>query len=228
MVEVVDGPRRLVEEDRSAHRADDTPGDLVDGQRVKLLPEPVARVAALMDTFQPTWSLCGGWAVDAWVGRQTRDHGDVDIAIFRDDEQQIFEHLADWHLAAHDTPDAAHSDRWDGRSLDFPAHIHARFGDGLEWEVQLNERSGDDWVVNREPRIAIPVERFCLRSPSGLPAMAPEVLLWYKAGEQRPHDELDFSALLPVISDEQREWLQDAISLADPEHPWLTGLVAQP
>jgi hypothetical protein len=211
---------RLVEEVRSAHRAGDTPGEALVRQPVKPLPEPVARVAALMETFEPTWSLCGGWAVDAWVGRQTRDHNDVDVAVFRDDERAIFDHLADWHLSAHDTPDATHSDRWDGRALDFPAHIHARLDDGLEWEVQLNERSGDDWIVNRQPRIAIPVARFSLRSPHGLPTMAPEVLLWYKAADVRPHDELDFVALLPVLTDEQRRWLRGQISVVHPAHPW--------
>ena len=50
------------------------------------VPEPLARVAALMSTFRPRWSLCGGWAVDAWLGRQTRDHADIDIAVFRDDQ----------------------------------------------------------------------------------------------------------------------------------------------
>ena len=171
--------------------------------------------------------MCGGWAVDAWVGRRTRDHVDVDICLFRDDERALFDHLADWHLAAHDTPDAAHSDRWDGRPLGFPAHIHAKFDDGLEWEVQLNERSGDEWLVNRQPRIAIPVERFALRSPWGLPTMSPEVLLWYKARDLRPHDELDFVALRGRLTASERAWLRHALSVADPAHPWLAHLVDQ-
>ncbi len=37
------------------------------------IPEPVAEVADLMSTYRHMWCLCGGWAVDAWLGRQTRD-----------------------------------------------------------------------------------------------------------------------------------------------------------
>ena len=46
------------------------------------VPETLARVADLMSAFRPKWSLCGGWAADAWLGRQTRDHADIDIAVF--------------------------------------------------------------------------------------------------------------------------------------------------
>jgi hypothetical protein len=66
----------------------------------------------------------------------------------------------------------------------------------------------------------------CLRqSPWGLPAVVPEVLLLYKAGDLRRRDKLDFLALLPHLTDEQRDWLRNAISLVG--HPWLTNLSRQ-
>jgi hypothetical protein len=180
-----------------------------------------------MDDFPSTWTLCGGWAVDAWLERQTRDHGDVDIAIFRSDERAFFEHLADWHLAAHDTADAAHDDRWDGHALAFPAHIHATFDDGLGWEAQINERSGRQWILSRRPRVAIPLSRFARPSSWGLPTMAPEALLWYKSQEMRPHDEQDFMALLPRLTADERTWLERALSDVDRAHPWLAQLAAR-
>ena len=71
------------------------------------------------------WFLCGGWASDAWLGRQTREHGDVDIAVLHHDQRAIFEHLAGWALVAHD-PNVADNttESWNGRHLDLPAHIH--------------------------------------------------------------------------------------------------------
>ncbi|MFB4283322.1 nucleotidyltransferase domain-containing protein [Nonomuraea sp. MTCD27] len=56
------------------------------------VPEAVAYVRDLFLDFRPAWFLCGGWAADAWLGRQTRDHCDVDIAVFHPDQHAIFEH----------------------------------------------------------------------------------------------------------------------------------------
>ena len=52
--------------------------------------------------------------------------------------------------------------------------------------------------------------------------MVPEVLLFYKARELRRRDKLDFLALLPHLTVEQRDWLRNAISLVG--HPWLSQL----
>lgn len=210
-------------------------------------PEPVARVANLMSTFRPNWFLCGGWAVDAWLGNQTREHHDVDITVFRDDQRALFDHLAGWQLVGHDDNVADDSSEpWDGRSLDLPAHIHARppgvapavgrtgQGPGFNLEVILNERSEGDWVFSREPRITLPMDRCVQESPWGVPAVIPEVIIFYKAhpdvwrdglrAPPRPHDELDFLALLPSLTDDQRSWLREAISLVQPGHPWLAQL----
>jgi len=58
--------------------------------------------------------------------------------------------------------------------------------------------------------------------------MAPEVLLWYKARDMRPHDELDFVALIGLLTARERAWLRQAISVADPAHQWLARLAARP
>jgi len=202
------------------------------------VPEPVARVADLMSTFRPRWALCGGWAVDAWLGRQTRDHNDVDIAVFQDDQHAIFDHLVGWELIAHDPNVAGDTaELWSGRRLDLPAHIHARSPEargrlpdrldapvqaGFSLDIQLNERSGSDWILSREPRVTIPLQVAVRQSEWGVPTLVPEALLFYKATELRRRDKLDFLALLPHLTDEHREWLWKAISLVG--HPWLTQL----
>jgi hypothetical protein len=40
----------------------------------------------------------GGWAVDLWVGRVTRDHDDIDVMVWRSDESRVHEALteAEW------------------------------------------------------------------------------------------------------------------------------------
>ncbi|MDO8614643.1 MAG: hypothetical protein Q7T33_02765 [Dehalococcoidia bacterium] len=225
----------------------------VSRQTTNHVPEPVARVADLMSTFRPRWSLCGGWAVDAWLGSQTRDHGDLDITVFSDDQRAIFDHLAGWHLIAHDAPlPGDTSEPWDGRLLGLPAHIHAagpqsafiekdlaagvaRSRDGFNLEVVLNDRSGDDWILSHQPRISLPLRNGVRQSPWGLPTVVPGVLLFFKAtaytgtpNYMRPRDRQDFLALKPRLSKEQRNWLREAISVVDAEHPWLSQLSPQP
>nr|MDT0658992.1 hypothetical protein [Micromonospora sp. DSM 115978] len=211
------------------------------------MPAPVAYVRDLMLGFDAPWFLCGGWAADAWLGGQTREHWDVDIAVFHRDQRAIFEHLAGWALVGHDPHVADEStEPWNGRRLDLPAHIHVpEAGSTLaaattgthtafEFEFLLNERSGDDWVLTREPLVTIGLDR-CARLPGwGVPTAAPEVVLFYKAGGNltaaeiaarggpiRPRDQQDFLALLPNLTPTARRWLGEALTAVRPEHPWL-------
>ena len=176
-----------------------------------------------MTSFKAPWFLIGGWAVDAWLGRQSRDHGDVDIGYFRDSERAVFRHLAGWHMAAHDSPDADHDDPWDGHVLDFPAHIHARKPDWPELDLNANEREGDQWIINREPRMAVRIGDAVRESGWGLPTLTPEVVLWHKGrADIRERDHHDFAALLPLLDGRQRAWLADALPAISPVHPWLS------
>jgi hypothetical protein len=197
-----------------------------------------------MSGYGAPWALCGGWAVDAWLGRQSREHGDVDIAVFIQDQRALFEHLPGWQLLAHDPVfDAAspgsNAEWWDGRRrLNHSTHIHARppelsgpvpegglawAKDGFTMEFYLNDGAGDAWLLSDEPRITLPL-RACVRpSPWGLPALVPEAVLFFKAaGFIRRRDQLDFEALWPLLTGEQRDWLRAAVERIG--HPWLKEL----
>ncbi|MEX0801536.1 MAG: hypothetical protein WD379_10005 [Dehalococcoidia bacterium] len=172
------------------------------------VPEPVALVAELMSAFPAHWALCGGWAIDAWLGRQTRDHLDVDICVFIQDQQALFDHLAGWQLVAHGPNASANTNEpWDGRRLDLPVHIHGRLDacepppsgiltpeQGFSLDVQLSDRSGRDWILSstaawewpaaartRQPCVRVPLRNGVQQSPWGLPTVVPKVLLFFKA-----------------------------------------------
>lgn len=211
-----------------------------------MTPEAVAYVRDLLVGFGPSWCLCGGWAADAWLGRQSRYHWDVDISVFHDDQRAIFDHLPGWALVAHDPNVAGDTtEPWDGRQLDRPAHIHvptlgsalstspAATHSAFEFEFLLDERAGGEWVLNRKPRITVPLERAVQRSPWDLPVAAPEIVLFFKAGGHlpalnadtlRPQDEQDLQALLPTLDAAPRAWLRESLGAVWPEHPWLPRL----
>lgn len=156
-----------------------------------------------MAGYPSTWALCGGWAIDAWLGRQTRDHGDIDITFFQGDERTLFDHLAGWHIVAHDAVDPGPTEApWAGRDLTLPAHLHARppgaenlamlkawtlppyqhdESDGLDFEFVLNVREGGHLVLNEEPPITAPLDAYIGQPGWGLPTVTPAFLLFWKA-----------------------------------------------
>lgn len=193
------------------------------------MPEQVSRVAEVMAEFAFPWSLCGGWAVDAWLGHTTRYHDDVDLSIRDRHQQEVFSYLGGWRLVGHSS-DEAHDEVWDGHRLEGPGHIHAASSDDFHVEVLLAEHSQDDWVLRRQPRITFPLSRSIRMSDWGVPTVVPEVLLFYKAtayfgdqqmAERTGRDEQDFRALLPTLMTGGLSWLQGAVADVLPRHPWL-------
>jgi hypothetical protein len=193
--------------------------------------------AELMRHFPAPWALCGGWAIDACLGSETREHGDVDICTFAPDQQALFEHLRGWQLLPHGpSVGEGNAAAWDGRWLEPPTHIHARpdsgkplpddgiatDADGFKVEFYVDGRDGDAWVLHRDPRVTYTVRDAIRESAWGVPVVAPEVLLFFKSRDLRRRDRLDFAALLPQLGAGQRAWLRDAS--AQLGHPWLAEL----
>lgn len=213
---------------------------LVSDQAPSGVPSDVAWLAEVMSSYPGRWSLCGGWAVDAWLGRVSRDHGDVDLSVFVENQRDLYEHLRDWQLLAHDAAwEPGGGDEWWTGSphLGFPSHIHARtperagdvpkngiatLEDGFLLDIQIDDRAGDAWLLSREPEVSIPFERGVRVTDWSVPAASPEVLLFFKARDLRRRDKTDFAALLPLLSAEQRAWLRDAIVAIG--HPWVKEL----
>lgn len=202
--------------------------------------EALGFVRERMASYPGDWLLCGGWAVDAWLGGVTRSHGDIDVVVFEDEQQLAFEHLRDWDMVAHDALDPTQErDPWDGRTLTLPAHVHARPRDQaspanlLRWvtppykpladdenvELIINERRDGRWLLDAAKGIDIAWQDAVAESPWGLPTAVPEVLLFYKATDYRaqgrekprPHDQQDFDALFPHLAPPARRWLEEAL-----------------
>ena len=51
-----------------------------------------------MSAFRPCWFIAGGWAVDSFFGGLTREHDDIEIGIFRNDQRKLFDLLRDWSM----------------------------------------------------------------------------------------------------------------------------------
>ena len=219
-----------------------------------VVPTNISFAAEVMSSFPYPWALCGGWAIDAWLGRVTRDHGDIDITVFHDDQRALHDHLVGWHLVAHDAINPGPTEElWAGRELALPVHIHARppgpenlaalmasvlppyraAHDGLDFEFVLNPRDGDDLILNEDPSTRAALSAYIDHSPWGLPTVTPAFLLFWKAtayhddprfAKRLAMDEADFRALLPHLTAGKRDWLSGAIATLHPNHPLLSLL----
>lgn len=205
------------------------------------IPAPVARAADHLAGYGHDWFVCGGWAVDLLLGRQTRDHLDVDIAVFQEDQQALRAHLSGWKLLGHDDAVAEDCpDQWDGRWLKLPAHVHAGTDTmaGTELDIQICQRTATDWVFSAEHQVTRMLDDcYGTSAWGGIPIVSPLVIIYYKAlpprwrakptdspPSPRPHDEADLAALAPTLNDAQRLWLREAIAAGNPGHSWLQRL----
>lgn len=53
-----------------------------------------AELALLMSAVRAPWWLAGGWALDYFLGRVTREHADTDALILRRDHMDVRESLS--------------------------------------------------------------------------------------------------------------------------------------
>ena len=56
---------------------------------VEMQLEAIARLDRALDRKQIPYWVFGGWAVDFWVGRVTRPHGDIDVVAWRADYDRV-------------------------------------------------------------------------------------------------------------------------------------------
>src|SRR4051812_13866649 len=99
-----------------------------------------------------------------------------------------------------------------GEWLAWPVHeIHRTRADGATIEFLFNEAVGQVWHFQRDPRISQQLSRVGRTTADGLPFLAPEVVLLYKAHEDRASDWAEFATVRVALDDEQRRWLAEAL-----------------
>ena len=183
------------------------------------------RAVSAMDKFHAPWGIAGGWALDLFIGRESRSHADIDVAILRADQQQlrsqlsgrvekvVERQLADWSPTEVLAP---------------PVHeVHVTWPDGYQLEFLLNEHDPQthDWVFRRDGRIRRPLAATFARGR--VPYLAPEIVLLYKAKALTEKDDADFRTVLSHLEDDRRSWLRQALNVTAPGHRWATILARE-
>jgi hypothetical protein len=171
------------------------------------------------------WYVAAGWAIDLFLGKQRREHEDLELGVPATQFDRVAAALGqlDFHVVgqgrveplaeADELMQTAHQ-TW---GLDRSANV---------WRVDLfrEPSTGGEWVSRRAASIHLPYAELIEHTADGIPYARPEVVLLFKAKAARPKDESDLAAVLPYLSSARRRLLAEWISLVHPGHFWLPDL----
>ena len=185
-------------------------------------PLDPAELQTLMFGFPAPWWIVGGHAVEAFTGVQ-RPHEDVDLVIFSRHVPELREHFRGrYHLWSNDGGTI--------RPLDdrFPEPFHDRC------QIWIRENARSPWIIDcpinpdvdglwqskRFDDHVAELDEVTWVDDRGIRFLNPEIVLHYKAAQSREKDCFDLENAWPLLTDEKKQWLRDAVKRFDPAHPW--------
>ena len=198
------------------------------------------------------YAICGGHAIDLFVGRKTRPHKDLDVAAYWEDRDKLIQYMLD--------------DGWDVYEPCGKPHLHKinnvnnqmRIQDNI-WCTKLSNKTykfteqekdmyavkydeceqtkldyieflfktikDGDFLYKRNHDIKLRLEKAILTA-NDIPILAPEMVLLYKSTAANETEyQMDFDNTLSELSKEQKAWLKNSLSIMFPDgHKWLDAI----
>lgn len=188
----------------------------------------VTEVSNIFSSMPISWGIAGGWALDMHLGKRTREHSDIDIVIFREDQQVMYQHLKnEWTL--YKAKDGKLSPWKEKEYLGAVNDVWVRKGIHSPWAFQVMLMDGEqgNWIYRREKTINVSKAELFSVDENKVPYLKPAIQLLYKGGSShiRDKDLKDFESVLPSLSSKEKEWLKEALKRQFPlGHTWMKNL----
>jgi len=171
------------------------------------------------------WYVVGGWALDLWHGHQSRDHEDLEFCILSEDidlfrarlpELDLYEvHNGTFaYLAPDMRPRPETSQLWGADTTNACWRI----------DMMIEHGTRDIWIYKRDPSFRFARSTVVRETPSGIPYLAPALVLLFKAKHIRPKDAADFQAALPKLHVQEKADLRCWLEAMYPGHEWINQL----
>ncbi|MBU5442202.1 hypothetical protein [Paenibacillus sp. MSJ-34] len=192
------------------------------------LPISVTEIHEIFSNIPVTWCIAGGWALDLFLGHQTRKHADIDVVLLREEQRTAFDYLCkDWQLykARNGTLEL-----WEeGELLTETKDIWVSKDRNSPWafQIMLIETIQGSWVYGREKSVHRPLADIIASTQEGIPYLKPEIQLLYKGGgaEIRDKDHGDFQTVFPHLTSQAKEWLKASLQRQFPHrHEWVDDI----
>lgn len=196
------------------------------------------------------WHLCGGFAIDYYLGQITRAHKDIDITVSFDDIKVCVDYLKSkgWEIDAPvgngrfvavefaiKNSDLYFDNIWCyKKDADF---IKVEKTDGvfkymkfvnreqteLDFiEVLFNKVENGIFYYQKNNNIVLDIDKAFIKK-QGISILAPEVILLYKSRSHENEDyKHDFDMVIDKLEKERYNWLMNAMKIEYPKgHPWI-------
>ena len=177
-------------------------------------PLTVTEVSNIFSSIPISWGIAGGWALDIHLGRETREHSDIDIVIFREDQQVMYQHLKnEWTL--YKAKDGKLSPWKEKEYLDAINDVGVSRASQSPWafQIMLMDCNQDYRIYRREKTIKVSKEELFSNDENKVPYLKSAFQLLYKGGSSqiREKDFRDFQSVLPSLSLKEKEWVKEAL-----------------
>ena len=209
----------------------------------------VAEVNALLKGQSFSYAVCGGFALDLFLGYETRTHDDIDILAFWEDRETIITYMQSKGYIVYEmlgggkvhritdirvqeklrknifccTEDCELVRLYDTDEPDvyWLDFQHTGLSKLNYIEFLFNERTEDEFVYGRGERVRRKLTNALLET-DGVPYLAPELCLLFKSTDiERDGYQQDFELTIGKLSTEQRTWFENAMGLLYPDgHKW--------
>ncbi|MBR6536900.1 MAG: hypothetical protein IKT67_06835 [Lachnospiraceae bacterium] len=196
-----------------------------------------------------SYGICGGFALDLFLGYETRTHGDIDILAFWEDREEIITYMQSKGFLIYEmlgggkvhritdirmqeklrknifccTEDCELVRLYDTEEPDVYWLDFQHIGlSKLNYiEFLFNEKTEDEFVYIRDNRVRRKLEKVILEK-DGIPYLAPELCLLFKSSDiEREGYQQDFELTVDRLNGEQRAWFEKAMEMLYPEgHKW--------
>lgn len=189
-------------------------------------------VNSIMNEYPKMWYYIGGWSIDLFLGKKTRNHSDIEFSIHSADQEYLYTIFKDYDIQyilpkGNDTSKYKIID-WKGEKLELPIHQLRVKIDDRELDIMLSLFEDNNWQFRRDPTIFRELSKAILtRNINGVTYnfLAPEITLLFKSKYKRDKDEDDFSKIANKFNNEQIVWLKKNLVIHyGPDDSWSLKL----
>lgn len=209
----------------------------------------ITETKLLLSSGDFEYSFCGGYAIELFLNKEIRTHGDIDVSVYWNDRDKIILYMKSlgWDVYEMCGNGMAHMINDINNQMRIKRNIFC-IKDNCELvnlnpqsknemyylefnhsgqtklnfvEFLFNDRTETDFLYARNTKLTRCLSKAILIS-NNISFLAPELILLYKSTDiEREGYQLDYEEAICSMDFEQKQWLLNALVTMYPEgHPW--------